>query len=317
VIVAAYQAAGTIGEALESAFAQTLPAKEIVVCDDGSTDDLDAALEPYRDVITLLRQENAGEAATKNRGARAATGEFVVFLDADDVFLPERLEALAELAAARPDLDLLTTDAFLELDGRVVRRCYEHGWTFAIDDQRREILERNFVFGLTAVRRTRFLVSGGFDESLRYATDWDLWCRMILGGARVGLVAAPLARYRLRPDSLSARRASLLRGRCAVLEKASARPDLAPPERRVVMAALRRERRSALIAEAHEALVEGSRGRRRLAVQVATARSMPMRTRIKAALAAAAPRAAGRALLRLQERDGVPGQAGVRFRSST
>ena len=117
IIVAAYQAADTIGDTLASAFAQTLPPREVVVCDDGSTDDLDGALRPFRDRITLLRQENRGEGAAKNAAARAASGDFVVILDADDVFDRRRLEALGELAVARPYLDVLTTNALLELEG--------------------------------------------------------------------------------------------------------------------------------------------------------------------------------------------------------
>ncbi len=90
------------------------------------------------------------------------------------MYLPERLEALAELAVSRPDLDILTTDAVLEVDGTAVRRCYTDELPFEVDDQRTAILRRNFVLGLVAVRRERFLDAGGFDESLRYATDWDL-----------------------------------------------------------------------------------------------------------------------------------------------
>ncbi len=157
IVIAAYQAAGTIGEALASAFAQTLPAADVVVSDDGSTDDLAAAVAPYADRVTFLHQANAGEGAAKNAAVREARGEFAVFLDADDVFLPERLEAFAELAASRPDLDILTSDAFLDLDGTVLRRCYDRGWSFEVDDQRGAILERNFVFGLAAVHRSRFL----------------------------------------------------------------------------------------------------------------------------------------------------------------
>jgi hypothetical protein len=206
VVIAAYNAAATIGEALASAFAQTAPPQDVVVCDDGSTDDLLTATAPFADRITLLRQQNAGEGAAKNAGVRAATAEFAVFLDADDVFDPERLEALGELASARPDLDILTTDALLEVDGAVVRRCYDESWTFDVEDQRAAILERNFVFGLAAVRRERFLAVGGFETSLLYAADWDLWSRLILDGSRAGLVVVPLATYRLRSTSLSAQR---------------------------------------------------------------------------------------------------------------
>ena len=147
-----------------------------------------------------------------------------MILDADDVFLPTRLEALADLAAARPDLDILTTDAILTVDGREVRRCYSRGWTFEVQDQRREILKRNFIFGLAAVRRELLLADGGFDEDILWTTDWDRWLRLILEGSRVGAVAEPLALYRVRESSLSARRDDLVRGKIATLEKARANP---------------------------------------------------------------------------------------------
>jgi GT2 family glycosyltransferase len=313
IVVAAYQSAATIGEALASAFAQTLRPLDVVVCDDGSTDELAEALAPFADRITLVRQENAGEGAAKNAAVRAAAGDFAVFLDADDVFDPERLKALAELAAARPDLDVLTTDAYLEVDGSVVRRCYDETWAFEVEDQRSAILERNFVFGLAAVRRSTFLAAGGFDITLRYASDWDLWSRLILDGAAAGLVAEPLATYRLRTTSLSAQRAALLRGRCAVLEKALTRADLSAAERARAEQALAGNRRAATIAEAQQALIEGGRGARSAAVRLATAPSLPLATRVKALAATVAPRRAGRLLARERDRSGAPGPAGLRL----
>src|SRR5205807_1626204 len=141
VIIPAYQAADSVGGAIESALAQTLAPDEIVVCDDGSTDDLDAALAPYLDCIVLVRKENGGVASALNTAAHAASSEFVVRLDHDDRFLPERMEAIAELAVARPDLDLIATDAVLEVDGRVLARRGDLHW-FPVDagDQAAESL---------------------------------------------------------------------------------------------------------------------------------------------------------------------------------
>src|SRR5919201_104516 len=133
-IIAAYQAAEVIGDAIDSLLAQTLPPIEIIVCDDGSTDDLVGALAPYRDDITLIRKQNGGEASAKNAAARAASGEFIAILDADDIYLPDRLEALAELSIQRPDLDILTTDC-LVVDGRFVWKSYSDDYRFEIDDQ--------------------------------------------------------------------------------------------------------------------------------------------------------------------------------------
>jgi hypothetical protein len=128
----------------------------------------------------------------------------VPILDADDVHLPERIAALTELARARPDLDILTTDGLLVAGGRPVRRVYDRSWRFEVGDQRRAILQRNFVFGLAAVRRLLLFEQGGFDKSIRRTTDWYLWLRLILAGARAGCVTEPPALHRLRETSLTA-----------------------------------------------------------------------------------------------------------------
>jgi GT2 family glycosyltransferase len=296
VLIAAYQVADLVGDAVQSALTQTLAPHEVIVCDDGSTDDIEGALAPWREQIVFLRKENGGEASAKNAAARAASGEFVVILDADDTFLPERLEALAELSCARPDLDILTTDAYLELDGRTIRRCYAEGFRFVVDDQRRGILHDNFIFGHAAVRRDRLLAAGGFDESILWATDWDCWIRLILGGSRAGLVDEPLARYRLRSGSLSSRRSRMFAGRAQTLEKAAQLPGLRPAEREVVADSLARYRRLLALAEAREALLAGGRGARRRALAVALGSGFGPRTRIKALASALSPAAAGRLL---------------------
>ncbi len=299
VLIAAFQAVAVIGEAVESARSQTLPPLEIIVCDDGSTDGTAEALAPYRDSITLLRKDNGGEASAKNAAARAASASFVVILDADDVFMPERLEALGELSAARPDLDILTTDAYLEVDGTTVKRCYSEGMRFVVDDQRVGILADNFLFGLAAVRRERLLAIGGFDESIRWTTDWDCWIRMILNGSRVGLVEEPLARYRLVPGSLSSQREALIQGRLMTLAKTSERSDLSPSEREVLVGALAANRRALALARARVALLEGRPDTRRRSLEVAFGRGFGLATRAKLLGAAVAP---GRARRRLSGR---------------
>jgi glycosyltransferase involved in cell wall biosynthesis len=271
VIVAAYQAAETVGDAVGSALAQTRPPDEVIVCDDGSTDDLDGALHPYAPRIQIIRQENRGEAAAKNAAAHAASGDFVVILDADDLFMPERLERIAELAGIRPDLDIITTDALLEIDGRPVRRCYTSSFTFPAAGQEREILRRNFVFGLAAVRRERLLEGGGFDESVRFTTDWERWIRMILSGSRVGLCTEALARYRLQPGSLSAQRSLMLEGRIATLMLALENPALDEEGRAIVTDTIATFERDLLMSRAREALLEGRSVGRRHALAAARA----------------------------------------------
>lgn len=296
VIIAAYEAAATVAEAVESALAQTVPPVDVIVCDDGSTDDIEGALGPYLEQIVFLRKENGGEASAKNAAAHAASGDFVVILDADDVFLPERLEALGQLAAARPDLDLLTTDATLEVDGKVVRRCYTDAFRFDVANQRSAILEQNFVFGLAGVRRARLLEIGGFDESIRWTTDWDCWIRLIFSGSRAGLVPEPLARYRLNEGSLSSQRAAHIQGRLLTLAKTAARSDLTPREREVLERSVAYNRRALGLARARASLLEGARDRRRRSLDVAFGGGYGIRTRLKAIGAAAAPGHARRRL---------------------
>jgi hypothetical protein len=295
IVVAAYEVADRIGAALASAFEQTLEPLEVIVCDDASTDDLASALAPFRERIRYLRHElNRGEAAAKNTAARAAGGEFVVILDADDVFYPSRLEALGELAADRPDLDILTTDAHFVADGQIVRRCYEPYWPFVAEDQRRGILERNFIFGLAAVRRERLLAIGGFDEAIRWTTDWDCWIRLIFSGSQAGLVTEPLAQYRLHETSLSSDRAKHLRGRVATLAKAAQMASLTATEHKTVERTLAEQRRALVLAEAHAAIESGAADARAQAVAIAQDRRYGAGTRAKAALAAAAPGVAAR-----------------------
>ena len=294
--MAVYEAAELVAEAVASALDQTPAPLEVIVCDDGSTDDPAGALVRFGDRVRVLRKGHGGAASAKNAGLRAASGDFVLFLDADDALLPGRLAALAELGALRPDLDLLTTDAYLELDGVRMRRAHDATWPFAVDDQRAAILERNFVTAGPAVRRSVLLAAGGFDETLRTTSDWDCWIRLVLAGSRVGLVDAPLYRYRLREASLSADGLGVLRGMAGTLAKAAARDDLTEAERAILDRTRARRSAELALAEARSALASRQPGARRRALSVALQPSHTSRTRLKCLLSAAAPRLAGAVL---------------------
>jgi glycosyltransferase involved in cell wall biosynthesis len=311
VIVAAYQVADVIGDALDSIRRQTVPPLEVIVCDDGSTDALEDALVPYRDEIVLVRKENGGEASAKNAAAAVANGEFVAILDADDVYLPGRLEALGELAQLRPDLEILTTDGLLVANGKPVRRNYDRTWSFEADDQRRAILQRNFIFGLAAVRRSTFVDAGGFDESIRWTTDWDLWLRLILAGASAGCVDEPLAQYRLRETSLTAQRRDLLLGKLQTLEKARRNPDLRDDERLVLEASLRWYRRDFALLELRAAAAAGEQGCSRRALALLGGPDMAVRVRLELAMIAALPRLSGR-IFRRRVATAWTGAGGIR-----
>jgi GT2 family glycosyltransferase len=286
IVIAAYEAAGTIATALESALGQTHPAREVIVVDDGSRDGTERALEPFAGHIRVIRQENRGAAAARNAAIAAASGEFVAILDADDRYHPTRLEALAGLARERPDLDLITTDARLVVGGEGVGTLGGHT-PFAVEDQRTAIFETCFVGGWPAVRLSRLRAIGGFDETFAVGEDWDCWLRAILDGALAGCVDRPLYDYVLHPGSLTESRAPGFWARARLLEKAAANPALQTEERPALERALRMHRSRAVFAEAQAALY--GFGPSRPLLRLALARRIEPRTRLAAALAVVAP----------------------------
>jgi hypothetical protein len=302
ILIATYQAAATIAESVESALSQTVRAHEVIVVDDGSSDGTDEQLKPYGDRIRYLRQENRGAPAASNVGLAAATGDFVSILDADDTYEPQRLEALTELATKRPDLDILMTDAYLEVEGETVG-LFSELTPFASAQQNLEIFERCFV-AWPAVRRQTLVELGGFDESLRIGYDWECWIRLLHAGCRAGGVDEPLLRYRIAGQrSLTDDRVGALQSRVRVLEVA-ARLDLSEEERGQLELFLRRRRRRVLLAESEHALRGRSPDARRRSVAVATASGMPLGVRLKALAAAVAPRIAARRLAAIEARTG-------------
>jgi glycosyltransferase involved in cell wall biosynthesis len=313
VVIAAYQVADVIADAIQSVLDQTLPPHEVIVVDDGSTDEIEAAVGRFGSHISFLRREHGGAAAAMNAGAWAASGDYVCFIGADDVFAPERLEALGDLAVARPDLDVLTTDAWISLHGQVFRRFHDETFPFEAANQRQAILERNFVFGHTAVRRERFVEVGGFDESIRWTSDWEIWARMILGGSGVGLVNEPLATYRLNENALSAKRLQQARGRLLTCSRILDHPSLTAEERADVERTKSLIRREIAWGEAKDACVEKTADRRARAFRVFADAEELRGIRIHALLVALASRLAGAALARRRQRYWI-GAGGVRVR---
>ncbi len=296
IVIPAYQAAESIADTVASALGQTLRPYEVIVCDDGSTDDLDSVLAPYREQIVLLRRPHRGAGPARNAALRVASGDFVVMLDADDVYEPDRLSALAELAAARPDLDILGTDAYFEVETGLNGRFYEFT-EFEVEEQRLGIMERCFV-AWPALRRARVLEIGGFDESpeIAPAEDWDLFIRLILGGSRVGLVDEPLMRYRKHPASMTANRSRALRSRVAVLEKTRLHPGLTIEERRYLDQCLARARSRSVLVDAKGFAAAHRQGGRRRLLALAARSEVPTTTRLTLAVAAFVPPAAIRIL---------------------
>lgn len=303
IVIATYQAAATVPQAVMSALAQTVAAREVIVVDDGSTDDTNAVLKPWQERIIYRRQPNRGPAAARNAAIRLATGDFIAMLDADDVYEPGRIEALTDLAVKRPDLDILATDAFLEVGGKVTGTFFEYTG-FPVADQTSEILFRCFLFS-PAVRRMRMIEVGGFDESdtLRAAEDWDCWIRLLHSGSVAGARMEPLIRYRIGHESLTGDYVNSLRARLATVERAS-RLDLSPQERGALESARRNHRRAALLAETEHALRNRKPDARQWAIQIARSRDVRFTTRVRGLVAALAPSLAGRRLAHIEATTG-------------
>jgi hypothetical protein len=179
VVVTCYRQVHLVGDALASVGAQTYPHLEVVVVDDGSPPDEDPApaLAPYPEA-RLLRKPNGGVSSARNVGWRACRGEYVVFLDGDDLLLPHALSCGVDALAARPDC------AFVHgccerrtLDGRPLPAPEPRVGDF---DHFEALLRGNFVRGLHAVmfRRAALVAVDGFDETQRFGQDWELYLRV-------------------------------------------------------------------------------------------------------------------------------------------
>ncbi|MFZ4718658.1 MAG: glycosyltransferase [Ilumatobacteraceae bacterium] len=286
VIIAAYQAADSIEQAVQSALAQTLPAVQVIVCDDGSTDGTATLLrDRFGDAVIVVQQENRGALAARNAAASVATAEWLVVLDADDRFAPGRLEALAAcVVGVAPDVDIVTTDALLELpDGTVFGRYYDT-ITFPTEDQPRRLLTGNFIFGAAAIRRSRFEAVGGYSAGRLDLSEAELWMRLVLTGSRVRLVAEPLYHYVQSSSALTVDRSATARHQMAALQMAID-ANLVDGEYRAI-AASEVTRLGSLVAavEARAALLERRPGSRLAAFRAA--RGPGLRARQRASLLA-------------------------------
>jgi Glycosyl transferase family 2 len=303
VVIAVHNGARTIAGAVNSVLAQTVAPAQLIICDDGSTDDTEAAVGAYGDRITYLRKDRGGVASAWNAALQIAEGEFFAVLGADDVYEPERLEALTELALARPHLDILCTDVVFEHHGDVVGR-FTTGCPFEVLNQKAAILERCFCIA-PATRRELLKTAGGFDESLRTGSDWECAIRLIHSGAAAGLVDEPLYRYRVEAGSLTSDRIATLRDRISFLERAESSYELDETERAALERSLARQRNALVLTEAEAALRARADDARSRALAAARRPGIAFRARASAAAAVIAPRAAGRILERRAQKTGT------------
>ena len=201
VVIPTYNRAALLREALESVFAQSFSDYEVIVVDDGSTDGTPRMIEQYADRVLYIWQENRGAAEARNRGTAAARGEWIAFLDSDDMWHREKLARCLERAGSEAEAAIIF-HPMVEIDdaGRRVRGRSKRAVEGRIVD---ELFAHCFVHTPTVVVRRKVLEEvGGFDSELTVCEDYQLWLRMALRHA-FSMVAEPLALRRLHQKRLS------------------------------------------------------------------------------------------------------------------
>lgn len=225
VVIPAYNAARYLPQAVDSALQQTFREIEVLVVDDGSTDDTPARLAAYGERIRVLRQANAGVAQARNAGSAVARGRYVAFLDADDIWQPEKIQRQLDALAQAPG-DSASYTAFsvvsADLTLREVRRSARQG--SLVED----LLCLGNVVGTPSTvvcDRDLLLDVGGFDPDLSLGADWDLWLRLAMR-TTFSYVDEALVRYRIHEANMSRDVALLERDSVRLLEKALADPSV-------------------------------------------------------------------------------------------
>ena len=188
VIIPSYNHASSLAGCFESIFNQSIPVKEIIVIDDGSTDNTKEAVKPYLDRVKYIHQENAGAPSARNHGFRESTGEYVIFCDADVIMKPNMLEKMLEVLEA----DKSVAFAY---SGFVFGWKTFKGFPFSSD----RLFKNNFIHTTSLIRRSAF---PNFDERVKRLQDWDLWLTMTKKGYSGSCVSKePLFKVRVEGKS--------------------------------------------------------------------------------------------------------------------
>jgi glycosyltransferase involved in cell wall biosynthesis len=205
IIIPCFNGSATLGETLDSVQRQTFPAWEAIIVDDGSTDNSGEVIAGYsrRDCRFSGRsQENRGLGSARNTGLAQARGEFVLFLDADDLLRPEMLERMVKRLAGDPSIGVAHCGWICaDPEGRDLRWTRRFPREGALFDSLAHV--NPFPCHSVMLRRSLFEATGEFDTSIRHCHDWDLWVRVARAGAHFGAVPTALVVYRMQRVSLS------------------------------------------------------------------------------------------------------------------
>lgn len=202
-IIPNYNYARYVGEAVESALSQTYSNIEVIVVDDGSTDNSLEVLAQYRDRIKIIRQENSGVSVARNRGVAESSGDYIAFLDADDVWLPEKIEKQVRRIQSEDSIGIVHVGVIdIDASGKELA-THLNGMEGEVASELM-MFERAVILGGGSgvmIPRKVFDKVSGFDEALSTSADWDLYFRISCDFS-VGFIGEPLLKYRLHGSNM-------------------------------------------------------------------------------------------------------------------
>lgn len=214
VVVPTYNCAKFLGRTIDSALRQTYRDFEIIVVDDGSTDGTQALIAAYEESVRYVYQTNQGASAARNAALSRASGELIAYLDADDLWRPDKLSRQVEFLDAHSTCGLVHTEvSVIDEQDTVLHACFNQDTKRPIPQGQcvRDLLLRSHIQTLTVVeRRTAFDDAGKFDPRLPVAQDYLHWISVGLQGYGIGYLSEPLGQYRWRAGSLMSSQRRLL-----------------------------------------------------------------------------------------------------------
>jgi hypothetical protein len=233
IVIPTHNYACYVGQAIRSALEQGYRPIEIVVVDDGSTDDTPAVLREFEGAIRVVRLEGLGVSAARNAGLAHARGEYVVLLDADDLLVPGGVAAQVAQFDHRPDIDAVLGEWYTyDVQCGTISRSHS---SLKDDDVLSHLLRTNIVATPSAIMLRRAAVGalGGFDTSFSFTADWEMWLRLAKQGCRFARVSAPVATYRIHGPSMTSNLDRAIRDMTALLDRCFNDPALSEAMRAV------------------------------------------------------------------------------------
>jgi glycosyltransferase involved in cell wall biosynthesis len=260
VIIPVYGTAHFVAEALDSVLAQTHGDYEIIVVNDGSPDSrlLDEVLEPYRDRITYIVQENRGSSGARNVAVKSSRAQYVAMLDSDDRWHPEYIASQLAVLDADSTVDVVYPDAVRFTAERIGTTRHSDTYPGGGEISFFRVLTGECrIYGGATARRETLLQVGLYDEDLRTGEDLDLWLRILKAGGRIAYNDRVLAYYRIREGSLTSNEARLAENMLKLLDKLVTKLELTVEERRLVDRQRAAVAAKLSLAEGRQAFIEG------------------------------------------------------------